>query len=151
MVLAYHHYEGLPSRNLNIECLIRIRKCAYVSNPVGADVGRIKAPLICSREDEIGAGARGIGIDVHALSRTSGISERIRIVMVRSRITKDRARRSWWTGLWNTARDEFISLGGSPVPIIPVITIGVQLGDPVGVGVGEPPPPVSTARMNMEW
>jgi len=67
MELAYHHNKGLPSVHINLERLIRIRAQSTVSNPIGADVVWIKAPQISRNEDELGAGARRIGIDRHAL------------------------------------------------------------------------------------
>ena len=92
--------------------MIRVRTEATVSDPVGADVIWIKAAQISGREDEVSAGASGIGIDVHALSRAGGVGERVSIVMVRSWITKDRTRVTRWTGLRNTAAEESISLCG---------------------------------------
>jgi len=112
MVLAYHHYKGLPSRNINLERLIRVRKGAYVSNPVGADVGRIEAPQISRSEDVMVSDALRIGIGVHALSCATGVGEGVSIVTERIRIPEDRARRTRRTGLRNTAGDEFISLRG---------------------------------------
>ena len=67
MDLAYHHNKRLSGRNLNVECLIRIRAGPTVSNPVGADVVRIEAPQISRSKDEPVAGACRIRIDVKAL------------------------------------------------------------------------------------
>ena len=111
MVLAYHHYKCLTSRNFNIERLpIQIREGAYVSNPVVADVVRIEAWRISRSENVMVSAARRTGIDRHALSCTGGVGERVRIVTEAIRIAKDRARRSRRTGLRNTACDQFISL-----------------------------------------
>src|SRR5262249_30419668 len=98
MDLAYHHNKGLPSGNLNVERLIRIRGRACVSNPVGAEIVRIEAPQISRSEDGMVCVAHRIRIDRHALRRTGGVGECVRIVMVLSRITKDPARRSRRTG-----------------------------------------------------
>src|SRR5207247_2701920 len=88
------------------------REGAYVSNPVVADVARIEAPQISRSEDVMVSDARRIRIDVHALSCTTGVGEGVSIVTELIRITKDRARRTRRTGLRNTARHQFISLGG---------------------------------------
>jgi len=71
MILAHHDNKRLASRNLNLECLIRIRAVATVSNPVGADVVRIEAPQISGGEDEAGGHARCVGIDRDTLRRAA--------------------------------------------------------------------------------
>src|SRR5262249_52016945 len=79
-----HHYKRLPSVDINLECLIRIRAGPTVSNPVRADVVWIKAPQISRNEDEpVARGALRIRIDRHALSRTGGVREGVSIVKVR--------------------------------------------------------------------
>ena len=90
--------------------LIRIRAGACISNPVGADVGRIEAPKIRPNEDKVGAGARRVRVNRHALSRASGVGERVRIVMARKPIAEGRARRTGRAGLRNTAAEQAISL-----------------------------------------
>jgi hypothetical protein len=75
-----------------------------------ADVVRIETPKVGGDKDGVDAGALCVGIDRETLSRAGGVRECVRIVMVRSRITKDRARRSRRTGLRNTAMHELISL-----------------------------------------
>src|SRR5437667_10829311 len=75
-----------------------------------ADVARIETPQVSTNEDEVGARARRVGIHRHALSRAGGVGEHVLIVMPRSRITKDRARRTRRTSLRNTAAEEAISL-----------------------------------------
>ena len=47
---ADHHDEGLPRWNLNVKCVLRIQAQARVSDPVGANVGRITRAEISSRE-----------------------------------------------------------------------------------------------------
>src|SRR5262245_37502924 len=55
---AHHDDEGLPCWNLNVKCSLRIRARARVSDPVGANVGRIKAAEIGSRENQVVERAR---------------------------------------------------------------------------------------------
>src|SRR5205823_7257003 len=101
----------LPVININLERLLRIRAVPTVSNPVGADVIWIEAPQIGGDEDVIVASARRICIDCHALSRASGIGERISIVTVRILIIIIyRARRTRGTSLRNIAPEEAIGL-----------------------------------------
>ena len=114
MVLAYHHYKYLPSRNINLERLVGIRERAYVPNPVGADVGRVEAPQIRRSKDVVVPAAGRIRIDVHALSGIGAVGEHVNIVTELTRITKDRARLTSRTGLRHTARNEFISLRRIP-------------------------------------
>src|SRR5438552_12453094 len=103
MDLAYHHNKCLSIVHINLECLLQIWAGAAVSNPVGADIARIEAPQISRSEDGIVSVADRIRIDVHALSCTTGVGERVSIVTERIQITKDRARSSRRTGLRNTA------------------------------------------------
>ena len=111
--LAYHHNKGLAGRNVNLECLIRIRGGATVSNPVGAEVARIEAPQISRCEDVMEFITRRIGIDRHALRRAGCVRERVRIVMVHTRIPlKDPARRTRRTGLRYAAVVESTRLHG---------------------------------------
>ena len=112
MGLAYHYNKRLPAVHLNLECLIRIRVDACVSNPVVADVARIEAPQISRSHDGMVSVAHRFRIDRHALSCTSGVGERVFIVTEGIRITKDRARCTRRTGLRIAALGEFISLRG---------------------------------------
>jgi len=82
MDLAYHHYKGLPIVHINLECLIRVRTgaLARVSNPVVADVVRIEAPQISRNKDVRVSLAGRIRIDIHALSFTSGVGERVSVI-----------------------------------------------------------------------
>jgi hypothetical protein len=112
MDLAYHHNKGLPIVHINLECLVRGRAGPTVSNPVVADVARIEAAQISRSKDVTGWVADCIRIDRHALSCTTGVGERVSIVMVDSRIASDRARRSWRTGLRKATVEEFTSLRG---------------------------------------
>jgi hypothetical protein len=112
MVLAYHHNEGLPVVHSNLERLLRIREGAYVSNPVGADVGWIEAPQISRSEDVMVSTAGRIRIDRHALGCATGVGKRVSIVTEGIRIARDRARGSRRTGLRNATLREFISLRG---------------------------------------
>ena len=95
-----------------MEGLIRIRAEACVSNPVGADVGRIKASQISGSEDEADAGARRVRVDRHALRRVGCIGELVRIVMVQQPVTSHLTRGARRTGLRNTAAVQVISLCG---------------------------------------
>lgn len=108
MLLVYRHYKGLSVAHINLECLIRIRAGATVSNPIGAEVVRIEAPQICRSEDVMVSAAHRIRIDRHALSCAGGVSERVSIVTEGIRITKDRTRRRRRTGLRDIAVGEFI-------------------------------------------
>jgi len=92
MILAYHDNKRLARRNLNLECLIRIRAVATVSNPVGADVVRIEAPQMGRSEDGMVSVALRIRIDRHALSCITRVGERESIVTEGMRITNGRAR-----------------------------------------------------------
>ena len=112
MVLAYHHNKRLARVNVNLERLIRIRAESTVSDPVVADVAWIKATQISCSEDEVGAGARCVGIHRHTLSRASGIGEGVRIVMARYWVAENRTRRTRRTRLRNTAAEEPVKLRG---------------------------------------
>ena len=92
MILAYNDNKRLARRNLNLECLIRIRAVATVSNPVGADVVRIEAPQMGRSEDGMVSVALRIRIDRHALSCITRVGERISVVTEGMRITNGRAR-----------------------------------------------------------
>ena len=112
MVFAYYHNDGLSVVHINLECLFRIRAGAhaYVSNPIVTDIARIEAPQISRSEDRMVLEALGIDIDRHALSCTGSVGKRVSVIAERSRIAKDRARRSCRTSLRNTAVEEPISL-----------------------------------------
>src|SRR6266480_3308045 len=101
--LASNHNKGLPVLHLNLECLLRLRTDANISNPVVADIARIEAPQISRSEDGIVVDALGAGIDGDALSCTGSVGERVSVVTEWTGITKDRACRGRGTGLRSTA------------------------------------------------
>jgi hypothetical protein len=110
--LAYHHHKRPPRIDINLECLIRIRAVPTVSNPIGADVVWIETPRISRNKDEpVAGGTFRIGIDRHALPRTSGVRERVILVKMRSLIISIyNARVSRRTRLRNAAAEQPISL-----------------------------------------
>ena len=75
-----------------------------------ADVVRIEAPQISRNEDGLVSVTRRVCIDGHTLRRAGGVGEYVRIVMMRSLITKDPARRTRRTGLRSAAVGESTGL-----------------------------------------